>query len=467
MNKLRLFTLFLLVFCIITNCKKEERNNNDISDKFSASVFRNLNNQNDGLIADIINLSDNTHLYYYGNFDAVGNPDSIKSLVYSRINNDTLVNIILDDSFRVRFIYNSYKSNNIKDKYLHKFDYISKDSLLYSIYSYNWSNKLDSLVYQTRVVNNNGTTQYENLYGLRVSGILGDNLCSQAQLVATAISSALGVLGATAIGYWGGLVINPTFGAFAGIGVIVVWFANGACGQDLIQNANSNYPNSPNSGNTPNPVGSPDMPNKSKIPIIINKTNAFTSNPTFSSIDIQGEVMYNGGSQIITRGVCYGPNWRTINVLNDFKFYSSFNNFNITINGISYSTGFGFRLFAINSEGYVGYSEQFQANIKKIPGSVWNIVHYRNNVEIYHGQLTFINNTETLWEELHETPIFTENGYYHSNYNINNIIFDPDSIFINLNSENYPMYGEINKNTIIGYTGNIASGQTWKAINIR
>jgi hypothetical protein len=167
----------------------------------------------------------------------------------------------VDDSFRVRFIYNSYKSNNIKDKYLHKFDYISKDSLLYSVYSYNWSNKSDSLVYQTRVVNNNGTTQYENLYGLRVSGILGNNLCSQAQLVAASVSGAFGVLGSLGIGYLGATVINPTVGALAGIGLFVIWFSNGACGQDLIQNTNSNYPNNPISENIPNPMGTPNFPN--------------------------------------------------------------------------------------------------------------------------------------------------------------------------------------------------------------
>lgn len=251
--KITLIT-FICIFAFA--CKKEK-----IEDTTKAIYYKNSPNSLDNLMIEVNMPEKNSVAYFYGSSDSLGAPSTVNSISYKVNSNDTIVNFILDDEKRPQIIYFSNNSGT-KLNQLIKFEYISSDSTIISIYNYNWQNNTDSLLFQSRGKGDKAI----KTYGLRLNsttdigtdillafGATGLSIAAVALLPGILFAAAGYTLGQSALA---GVITAATFIA-----------SNSHANQQLQTQTNPNAPLSPTSGFIPNPTGTPTNPtgNKGKV----------------------------------------------------------------------------------------------------------------------------------------------------------------------------------------------------------
>ncbi len=147
-------TAFLIVINISCSDEEVSASKNEIAEIY----YSNSVNTKDGLQAEYRD-NNGSVVYFYGTSNEERKPDSIKSIIISRPTTDTLTNIILDNKAKIKLIYYT-NSDGIKYDEVNKFEYLSNDTILISIYDYNWTDKSDSLTYQFKIKDDVSTRTY-------------------------------------------------------------------------------------------------------------------------------------------------------------------------------------------------------------------------------------------------------------------------------------------------------------------
>lgn len=249
-------TLITMICIFAFACKKEKTR-----DTTNAIFYKNSPNLQDNLISEVNMPEKNSVAYFYGSSDSLGAPASINSISYKINNNDTIVNIILDVEKRPQIIYFSNNSGT-KLNQLIKFEYISPDSTIISIYNYDWINNTDSLLFQSR---GKGDKSIKT-YGLRLNSTT-DLFSDLTTTLLTTIGAAGIACAATAVlpgmlFYVAGFSLAQS--ALAGvISAVTLISSTSHANQQLQSQKNPKAPVSPTSSYIPNPTGTPQNPSGS------------------------------------------------------------------------------------------------------------------------------------------------------------------------------------------------------------
>ncbi|WCO02755.1 fibrobacter succinogenes major paralogous domain-containing protein [Psychroserpens ponticola] len=196
----RLALLVISIFIIVLSCSKDD--STDSTDESTNSNLTVYKNQTGDFNADALQAQhkdSNGTFNFYGHFDGDNNPTTINTLTYQKVNNDTIVNLIVDPL--TSRITNAYTSvNGVKSDVVIKYDYPSNTHMSVSFHQYDWSNNSSEIIYG---VNLETPFNSEN----RFSSDVGWN-------IGALLSGILIVEAGSAIA--GGV----TIGIFAGIGTV-------------------------------------------------------------------------------------------------------------------------------------------------------------------------------------------------------------------------------------------------------
>jgi len=141
--------IYIALIFTIPSCEKS--NSPDV-ETFSDKVefFSNTPNLSDGLVAKTQMSTPNSIIYFYGGFNAKGLQNSINSILLEQKDSDFYCNYIFDTLSRPILIYTT-KRNGTNENVILKLSYPSSDSVVYSLYNYDWVLKTDSLLQENRI----------------------------------------------------------------------------------------------------------------------------------------------------------------------------------------------------------------------------------------------------------------------------------------------------------------------------
>ena len=161
MNKFRATLLLALtgVFLATNGCKKDQ--DDPIQDLGSSiTAFTNQtgepNETTNGLQAQVIDNNNGNTVDFYGNFNALVEPDVLNSIRVTRPNSDTVVNFILNTTTK-KFERAIFEVNGQKLDLIVKFDFPQGDTtMILSHYNYNWNTGESELYYAGEYYLSNG-----------------------------------------------------------------------------------------------------------------------------------------------------------------------------------------------------------------------------------------------------------------------------------------------------------------------
>lgn len=224
MKRLKLYPLFIILMIVGIYCKKISL---DPSEPGKIEILRGTSLANKkNYIQAIYTSKDNAFIgYYYGSFDAKGNPDSISQMVIKKTQGDTAIQILFDAAMRVKTIYSSVKG--VKLNTMLTFDYSIVNKTVINSFYYNFTTSSSKLLYQytydTSLKSITNTTSYASVGGgladilLQVPISTPDPFLSKIMVVSAGYAGAVVVLSA-AMGLGAGIVVSsPVVGIVAGI----------------------------------------------------------------------------------------------------------------------------------------------------------------------------------------------------------------------------------------------------------
>jgi hypothetical protein len=231
MRKINLFKFFPVLFLISLIAIRCEKNKDGNSANGKLQIIKNtsLSNNKNALQAIFTSSDNSTQGFYYGTFNASGEPDSIMQIVIKKTKGDTSANIFLDNQQRIKSVYMTYAG--VKQNSLLTFDYSKPGKILVGSYYYNFNNDSSKLLHEFIVDNISPTyplvskTSYAFIGGgflqiLSGNGTVADKYGSQLILTQGAIAGLNVVIltGSTAIGClllgFPGCVLGGTVGNY-------------------------------------------------------------------------------------------------------------------------------------------------------------------------------------------------------------------------------------------------------------
>ena len=152
-NKLKLIIILLIT---IMSCEKDVDKDPEIVNH-NITVFTNQsgNPSFDGLQAQFIDSENSSITDVYGNFNIDGTPNQISKIRYTRIDNDTIVNIIIDKpTNRIKSVF--HEVNGERDNVITRWSYTDNpNEVILSVYDYDWDNEAGMFLYSFKYTSNN------------------------------------------------------------------------------------------------------------------------------------------------------------------------------------------------------------------------------------------------------------------------------------------------------------------------
>lgn len=150
-KQLKYFPVLYIAIAITFCCKKKQPEPDTIMGTEKLEIIKNtaLANATDALQAVYSSGDRKMKGYYYGTFNANGEPDSIKKMVISKTAGDTSLNITLDDKMRATSLYLSHAS--AADTTLLTFDYSIVNQVMVRVHYYNFTTNATRLKYEYTV----------------------------------------------------------------------------------------------------------------------------------------------------------------------------------------------------------------------------------------------------------------------------------------------------------------------------
>tara|TARA_R110002020_G_scaffold181098_2_gene375890 strand:+ start:228 stop:905 length:678 start_codon:yes stop_codon:yes gene_type:complete len=190
-------------------------------------------------------------------------------------------------------------------------------------------------------------------------------------------------------------------------------------------------------------------------PTVTSETTLENVEITYTTIEIQGKVSSDGGSEIISRGVCWSSSQNP--TVDDNKTTEASNTFTSTIENLDANTTYYFRVYATNSGG-TSYGTQQSFNTSSLDGTMWDFELVYNNGQISHGDVTFYPNGTTLYDEPSDPGTYTSYGTWSLTGNTLTYILDSSST-----NPYYEFTGAITGQTMSGTFTHYNGTQNWSA----
>ena len=133
-------------------------------------------------------------------------------------------------------------------------------------------------------------------------------------------------------------------------------------------------------------------------PQVTSQTTSSNVEVNFTSIKIDGKVISNGGSNIISRGVCWSINPNP--TIDDGKTIESSDIFTSTISNLTANTTYYFRVYANNSIG-IGYGQEQFFNTSSLNDTTWDffMISITDSNSFWHADVTFNADGTTIYTE--------------------------------------------------------------------
>lgn len=150
MKRISALAFMFTLLATINGCKKEKED--PVEDLGSSiTAFTNQtgepNESVNGLQAQVIDDNNGNTVDFYGNFNALGEPDVLNNIRVTRPNSDTVVNFVLN-AVTKNFERATFEVNGQLLNLIVKFDFPQGDStMILSHYNYNWVTGMSELFY--------------------------------------------------------------------------------------------------------------------------------------------------------------------------------------------------------------------------------------------------------------------------------------------------------------------------------
>jgi hypothetical protein len=308
MNKLRATLLLALtgVFLATNGCKKDQEN--PIQDLGSSiTAFTNQtgepNETANGLQAQVVDNNNGNTVDFYGDFNALGEPDVLNSIRVTRPNSDTIVNYIINPVTK-NFERATFEVNGQVLDLIVKFNFPQGDTtMILSHYNYNWVTGVSELYYAGEYYLSNGMVGENPVFvrQLRLSDVSSDWIVAGIGLgvgitiaelaVATSVIAGVSLVGA-AVGS-----VAVAVAAVSSTVIITAVVVGAALVTISGANASEVLPQ-----NTPTPVGTPVSSPNQPLP------DPLPENPCLTN-RVEVTVGVDPGNTLvaIAQGGTYGP----------------------------------------------------------------------------------------------------------------------------------------------------------------
>jgi|GEM_PF-6841848 len=167
MKKISSIVLTFALLVIVNGCTKDKEN--PIEDLGSSiTAFTNQtgepNETANGLQAQVVDNNNGNTVDFYGNFNALGEPDVLNSIRVTRPNSDTVVNYIINPVTK-NFERATFEVNGQVLDLIVKFDFPQGDTtMILSHYNYNWVTGVSELYYAGEYYLSNGMVGEEPVF---------------------------------------------------------------------------------------------------------------------------------------------------------------------------------------------------------------------------------------------------------------------------------------------------------------
>lgn len=158
-------------------------------------------------------------------------------------------------------------------------------------------------------------------------------------------------------------------------------------------------------------------------------TTAANAEQTYTSININGSVTSDGGSEIIDRGVCWSTNQNP--TISDNKTAETEDSFTATISDLVANTTYYFRVYATNDIG-TSYSEEQAISTSSLNDTTWDFLVTYSSTVFWHADVVFNADGSTVYDEPENPGIYKTYGTWSLSGNTLTYDFDsssPDSSF--------------------------------------
>ena len=138
--------------------------------------------------------------------------------------------------------------------------------------------------------------------------------------------------------------------------------------------------------------------NIGKTPSIMNSPETISSEITYTSFKVKGEINTEEGENVTERGVCWSTNPNP--TINDNKLISENNIFDLTINNLNSNKTYHFRSYAKNKIG-VGYGMVQSTQTLSLENTVWKFTSvYSPTNFIIESTINFYSDGTTKFDEI-------------------------------------------------------------------
>ncbi|HKK59687.1 MAG TPA: hypothetical protein VJ937_09425 [Salinivirga sp.] len=205
-------------------------------------------------------------------------------------------------------------------------------------------------------------------------------------------------------------------------------------------------------------TGCDDEESEVGVPTVETTTTEGSSEITYTTVEISGNVTANGGNTIDARGVCWSES--PTPTINDSKTEEATNTFTSLIENLSPNTSYYFRVYATNQSG-TGYSNQLQLSTSTLDSTMWDfLIEYDANTS-WHADVNFYPDGTTMYDEPSNPGQYTTYGTW--TLNGDTLHYDMDAS--DTTNAYYQFTGTFSGNTMSGtFTYGDEPDKTWSAV---
>ena len=142
-----------------------------------------------------------------------------------------------------------------------------------------------------------------------------------------------------------------------------------------------------------------DKSQSSELATINSQTTINNAEITFTTLNVQGDIVNNGGSDVLERGVCWSTS--PYPTIEDNVKIENTNVFLSTIDNLIANTNYHFRVYAINDAG-ISYGPELVFKTLNLADTNWNFTTYYSDVDDFSiiSEINFYADHTTRYDEL-------------------------------------------------------------------
>lgn len=177
-------------------------------------------------------------------------------------------------------------------------------------------------------------------------------------------------------------------------------------------------------------------------PTAISQTTTENVEATYTTIKINGIVSPNGGSEILSRGICWSTDSNP--TIDGFKTTETTNEFTSTASDLIANTPYYFRVYATNSSGTT-YAPEQSFSTSSLDDTMWDFTMIHDSTTFWHADVDFYADGTTKYDEPDNPGTYLHYGTW--SLDGNTLTYTMDSTSTNTS---YIFTGTLSTNTMVG-----------------